>query len=84
MKTFAWSLLLIHLAILILWVINSGYLFSVLGVVIWLVAVVAGFIVQKRMKEHLLMKQLLLLSSFFMAFLSLITVGIYLVTSAMP
>ena len=84
MKTFAWSLLLIHLAILILWVMNSGYLFSVIGSVIWLLAVTAGFIVQKRMKEQLILKKLLLLSSFFMAFLSLITVGIYFVTSSMP
>ncbi|WP_283152615.1 hypothetical protein [Guptibacillus hwajinpoensis] len=84
MKAFAWSLLFIHLAILLLWVMNSGYLFSVIGIIIWLFAVGAGFIVQKRMKEQLLMKQLLLLSSFFMTFLSLITVGIYFVTSSMP
>lgn len=84
LKAFAWSLLLFHSAILILWIMNSGYLFSLMGIVIWIIAVAVGFIVQKQINEQLLIKKLLLSSSYFMTFLSVITVGIYFVTSSMP
>lgn len=63
---------------------NSGYLFSLMGIVIWIIAVAVGFIVQKQINEQLLIKKLLLSSSYFMTFLSVITVGIYFVTSSMP
>ncbi|RSL30496.1 hypothetical protein D7Z54_25675 [Salibacterium salarium] len=84
MKVFAWILLFFHTAILILWIMNSGYLFSLFGVVFWIISVAVAFIVQKQINEQLLVKQLLLSSSYFMFFLTVVTVGIYFVTSSMP
>ncbi|MFK9116032.1 hypothetical protein ABEI56_24930 [Peribacillus castrilensis] len=84
MKTFAGILLLFHTAILFLWIMDSGYLFSMLGIVVWFIAVAVGFIVQKRINEQFLLKKLLLSSSYFMVFLSLITIWVFFVTSSMP
>lgn len=80
----AWVLLFFHTAILILWIMNSGYLFSLIGVVFWIISVAVGFIVQKQINEQSLVKKLLLSSSYFMVFLTVITIGIYFVTSSMP
>lgn len=84
MKISAWILLVLHTVILFLWVMNSGYLFSFFGVVLWAILVALGFIVQKQINGQLWIKVLLLASSYFLVVLSVVTVGIYFATSSMP
>ena len=84
MKISAWILLVLHTVILFLWIMNSGYLFSFFGVVLWAILVAISFIVQQQINGQLLIKVLLLASSYFLVVLSVVTVGIYFVTSSMP
>lgn len=84
MKISAWCLVLLHAVILLLWIMNSEYLFSIMGIVIWFSTMAVGFIVQKQLSEQIWLKNILLLSSFFMVFLCVISIGIFFVTSSMP
>ena len=84
MKMSAWILLVLHTVILLLWVMNSKYLFSFFGVVVWAILVVIGFIVQKQLNGQLFIKVSLLASSYLLVVLIGVTVGIYYVTSSMP
>ena len=60
MKGLAWVLLVFYLFVTILWVSNSPYLFSMLGVTIWLISILLGFIAYKQLKEKNTIKQLIL------------------------
>lgn len=84
MKISAWGLVLLHAVILLLWIMNSGYLFSIMGIAIWFSTVAVGFIVQKRLSESIWLKNSLLTSSYFMVILCVISIGIFFVTSSMP
>ena len=84
MKQLAWFLLLFHSIILILWVMNSGYLFSLWGVVVWLTSIIVGFSTYKLIKGSDIVKKLILASSYFMFFLVVVTVAIFFTTSSMP
>ena len=84
MKLLAWFLLLFHLIILIFWVANSVYLFSLWGVIIWIASIVLGFVAFKQMKEINILKKLIMISSYFMFFLVLVTIVIFLTTNSMP
>lgn len=84
MKIPASGLILLHAVILLLWIMNSGYLFSKMGIAIWISTVAVGFIVQKQLSEPIWLKNILLSSSIFMVFLCVISIGIFFVTSSMP
>lgn len=83
MKILAWSLLFIHFGIFMLWIADSEYLFSLFGVSIWFTAIVSAFLVQKQINKQLTIRRLLIVSNFFMVFLSVVTVGIFYITNSM-
>ena len=62
MKGLAWVLLVFYLFVTILWVSNSPYLFSMLGVTSRLISILLGFIAYKQLKEKNTIKQLILYS----------------------
>ncbi|MCK1986079.1 MULTISPECIES: hypothetical protein [unclassified Peribacillus] len=84
MKQIAWFLLLFHLIILIFWVANSEYLFTLWGVIIWIASIVLGFVAYKKMKETDIVKKLIMTSSYFMVFLVIVTIAIFFTTNSMP
>ncbi|WP_181347418.1 hypothetical protein [Thalassobacillus sp. CUG 92003] len=84
MRPFAWMLLLIHSVILVLWIMNAESLFSTTGIVFWLITVAAGFMIQTKLNTELLVKKLVVSSSYFMVFLCVMTLCIYVTTRSMP
>ncbi|PPA71706.1 hypothetical protein [Jeotgalibacillus proteolyticus] len=84
MKKLAWFLLFFYLVITVLWIANSLYLFTLIGVVAWVILIISGFIIYKKLKEKELITLLLLYSSFFMLFLLILTIIIQLTVSSMP
>ncbi|MBM7661046.1 putative membrane protein [Bacillus mesophilus] len=84
MKSFAWVLAVFYSFITILWIANSPYLFSLWGLIIWLVSIVLGVFVYKKLKEGYILRKFILYSSFFMVFLIVLTAFIHLATSSMP
>lgn len=83
LKILAWSLLIIHFGIFMLWIADSEYLFSLFGVAIWFTAIVSAFLVQKQINKQLTIRRLLIVSNFFMVFLSVVTVGVFYITNSM-
>ncbi|WP_181351300.1 hypothetical protein [Thalassobacillus sp. CUG 92003] len=84
MKGLAWALMLFYLLVTVLWIANSAYLFSTLGVIIWLISIVLGFIAYKQIKEKNTIRKLVLYSSSFMVFLLVVTGLIELAVTSMP
>ncbi|UOQ83434.1 hypothetical protein [Gracilibacillus salinarum] len=84
MKRLAWVLMLFHLFVSVLWLANSPYLFSVLGMIIWFIAIVLGFIAYKQIKDKNMTRKLILYSSSFMFFLLVVTSLIEIAISSMP
>lgn len=84
MKQLAWFLLFFHLIILIFWVANSVYLFSLWGVIIWIASIILGFVAFKQLKETNIVKKLIMTSSCFMVFLVIVTIAIFFTTNSMP
>lgn len=84
MKGLAWVLILYYSLVTVLWIANSPYLFSIWGVIIWLVSIVLGYAVYKQIKEKNIIKHLMLYSTSFMVFLLIVTGLIHLVVTSMP
>lgn len=84
MKELAWVLIFFYLFVTVLWIANSPYLFSILGVIIWLISIVLGFIAYKQIKEKNTIRKLILYSSSFMVFLLVVTGLIELAATSMP
>ena len=84
MKGLAWVLILYYSLVTVLWIANSPYLFSIWGVIIWLVSIVLGYIVYKQIKEKNIIKHLMLYSTSLMVFLLIVAGLIHLVVTSMP
>lgn len=84
MRGLAWFLMLFYLVVTAFWIANSPYLFSMWGVIIWLISIVLGFIAYKQLKEKNIIKKLILYSTSFMVFLLILTGLIELAVTSMP
>ncbi|RDW16596.1 hypothetical protein CWR48_16285 [Oceanobacillus arenosus] len=84
MKGLAWGLMLFYLLVIAFWVANSPYLFSLWGIVIWLISIVLGFVVYEQIKEPKIIRKLILYSSSFMVFLVIVTGLIHFAVTSMP
>ncbi len=84
LKGLAWFLMLFYLLVTVFWIANSSYLFSILGLIIWLISIILGFIIYKQIKEEVIMKKFILYSSSFMVFLLILTGIIELIVTSMP
>ncbi|MCR8847918.1 hypothetical protein NQ095_05825 [Rossellomorea sp. SC111] len=84
MKKVAIALMMAHFIIFILWIMNSGYLFSPIGIAVWIVMVIAGFFIQKKLDNVMTIRTVLAVSNVWMVFLMGATVFIYFAVSSMP
>jgi hypothetical protein len=84
MKKMAFVFILVHFIILILWVMNSGYLFSPFGISVWIAIVSIGFIIQFKLDKVSINRRILAISNGWMVFLMVATVFIYFAVSSMP
>ncbi|WP_243385587.1 hypothetical protein [Bacillus kexueae] len=84
MRGVAWIFIFIYLAVTVLWIMNSSILFSGLGITVWLILTLAGFVVSKKLKETPLSQKGILYSSCFMVFLFITTGVIEWAVSSMP
>ncbi len=84
MKGLAWALMLFYLLVTVFWIANSPYLFSMRGIVIWLISIVLGFIVYKQIKEKNIIRKLMLYSTSLMLFLLIVTGLIHWTVTSMP
>ncbi len=84
MKGLSWVLMLFYLLVTVFWIVNSSYLFSPLGTIIWLISILLGFIAFKKIKEKNIMRKLMLYSTSFMVFLVIVTGLIHLAVTSMP
>ncbi|MBM7586027.1 Flp pilus assembly protein TadB [Bacillus pakistanensis] len=51
MKGLSRLLLFFYLLIMVLWVVNSHYLFSIWGVTVWLLIILLGFVIYKKLNN---------------------------------
>lgn len=84
MKGIVWFLMFFYLLVIILWIANSPYLFSLWGVIIWLISIVIGFVAYKQIKEKNIIRKLILYSSTFVAVLLIVTGLIHIAVTSMP
>jgi hypothetical protein len=84
LKNIAFFIILVHTIIFILWIMNSGYLFSSVGTTFWITSVALGFLIQKQLDDVMMLRKILVISNWWMVFLMIMTVGIYFVVSSMP
>ncbi|MCA0149475.1 MULTISPECIES: hypothetical protein [Rossellomorea] len=84
MKKLAFVFILIHFIIFILWIMNSGYLFSPYGILAWIAIVAIGFMIQIKLEKELMIRRGLAISNGWMVFLMVATVFIYFAVSSMP
>ncbi|WRP07560.1 hypothetical protein U9J35_05160 [Rossellomorea aquimaris] len=84
MKKMAFVIILIHTIIFFLWIMNSGYLFSKVGVIFWIASAALGLLIQKQLHEVTVIRKILVISGWWMVFLMVMTVGIYFAVSSMP
>ncbi|MED5099319.1 MULTISPECIES: hypothetical protein [Niallia] len=73
MKGLALFLMLFYFLVTGLWIANSPYLFSVQGMIVWLISIVLGFVTYKQIIEINIIKRLMLYFTFFMVFLLIMT-----------
>ncbi|TXC92705.1 hypothetical protein FS935_00395 [Metabacillus litoralis] len=76
--------MLFYLVVTAFWVANSQFLFSVWGLIIWLISILLGFIAYKQIKEKNIVRKLMLYSTSFMVFLLLLTGLIHFAVTSMP
>lgn len=74
----------LHIIIFFLWIMNSGYLFSMVGMILWIASVALGFIIQRQLDKATIIRRVLVISNWWMLFLMVMTVGIYFAVSSMP
>ncbi len=79
MKLFSWVLVALHLIVTFLWIANSPTLFSLAGIVAWLLLIAGGFVLYSK-TNHMAV----IVSSSFMVFLVLLTGLIEWTVSSMP
>ncbi|WP_158638472.1 hypothetical protein [Metabacillus litoralis] len=84
MRGLACFLMLFYLVVTAFWVANSQFLFSVWGLIIWLISILLGFIAYKQIKEKNIVRKLMLYSTSFMVFLLLLTGLIHFAVTSMP
>ncbi|KPL60313.1 hypothetical protein [Rossellomorea vietnamensis] len=84
MKKIAFVFILIHFIIFVLWIMNSGYLFSPYGISAWIALVAIGFMIQIKLEKVLMIRRVLAISNGWMVFLIVATVFIYFAVSSMP
>ena len=84
MKGLSCILMFFYLLVTVSWVANSPYLFSLWGVIIWLISIILGFFAYKQIKEPKIIRKLILYSSSFMVFFVIVTGLIYLAVTSMP
>ncbi|UXH46207.1 hypothetical protein N5C46_09235 [Rossellomorea vietnamensis] len=84
MKKLAFVFILIHIIIFILWIMNSGYLFSPFGMLAWIAIVAIGFMIQIKLDKVSINRRILATSNGWMVFLMVATVFIYFAVSSMP
>ncbi|MDR7079609.1 hypothetical protein J2Y03_004667 [Neobacillus niacini] len=84
MKQVTLLLVIFHSIILVFWVANSSLLFSTWGTGVWLALTITGFVLLRVIKEVSIMSKLLLVSSWLMVFLLLVTIAIEFITTSMP
>lgn len=80
----AYSLLLFYLVITILWINNSKYLFSLFGVIVWLISIGLGSMTYLNLKKKTMIKLPLLYAILFMVFLLILSGLIELAVNSMP
>lgn len=84
MKVHGSSLLVVYFLIMILWLMNSQYLFSFWGMTFWVIIIFMGFVIYKKLSNTDKLKSLVKISNYIMIFLIALTVGIFYTTSSMP
>ena len=84
MRRLAWVLMFIYLLVTVFWLANSPYLFSLWGVIIWLISILLGFVAYKQIEEPKIIRKLILYSSSFMVFLIIVTGLIHWAVTSMP
>ncbi|PFA63111.1 hypothetical protein CN378_18965 [Bacillus sp. AFS015802] len=84
MMKLAVTMMLTHFIIFILWIMNSGHLFSFYGITAWIALVGLGFIIQLKLDKVMMVRRLLSISNGWMVFLMGATVLIYFAVSSMP
>jgi hypothetical protein len=70
--------------ILLLWLMNSQYLFSFWGISFWLLIILVGFVIYKKLSGFDFLKDLVKISNYIMLFLVALTAAIFYITSSMP
>jgi hypothetical protein len=76
--------LFLYFLILILWLMNSQYLFSFWGLTFWLLIILVGFVIYKKLSSFDNLKNLVKISNYIMLFLVALTAAIFYITSSMP
>jgi hypothetical protein len=76
--------LFLYFVILILWPMNSQYLFSFWGITFWLLIILVGFVIYKKLSSFDNLKNLVKISNYIMLFLVALTAAIFYITSSMP
>jgi hypothetical protein len=84
MKILGRLLLFIYFLILILWIMNSQYLFSFWGITLWVLIILVGFVMYKKLSNFDNLKNLVKISNYIMLFLVALTAAIFYITTSMP
>lgn len=77
-------ILLLYFLILILWIMNSQYLFSFLGITFWILSILLGFVIYKKLSNFDNLKNFVRLSNYIMLLLGALTAATFYITSSMP
>jgi hypothetical protein len=83
MRLLSRLLLIFYLLIIVLWVMNSQYLFSIWGVTVWLFIILLGFVVYKQLNVSYTLKNLVRISNYIMLLLVALTAAIFYTISSM-
>lgn len=84
MKSIAFSLMILYLVIIVLWITNSASLFSILGISIWILLIIIGFLTYKQLRDSRWLRKLLLFLSSFLILFLILTGLIHLTVTSMP
>jgi hypothetical protein len=82
MRLLSRLLLIFYFLIIVLWVMNSQYLFSIWGVTVWLFIILLGFVVYKQLNDSYTLKNLVRISNYIMLLLVALTAAIFYTISS--
>jgi hypothetical protein len=82
MRLLSRLLLIFYFLIIVLWVMNSQYLFSIWGVTVWLYIILLGFVVYKQLNDSYTLKNLVRISNYIMLLLVALTAAIFYTISS--